>query len=79
MPLLGILSQNGQMTLRIKINDLYFHMPAGSIPGCIFGASLVIPAQICDELSCEQGKVYRQMDWHHTYNNNTPPAWKDKG
>ena len=32
----------------------------------MFTANLVIPAQICDELSCGQGKVYgwtdRQMD-----------------
>ena len=34
----------------------------------MFGANLMIPAQICDELSCRQGKVYgrtdRQTDGH---------------
>ena len=39
-----------------------FSMPAESIPGCIFGANLVIPGQICNELSCRQRKVYWQMD-----------------
>ena len=29
---------------------------------CMFGANLVIPAQICDELLCGQGKVYGQTD-----------------
>ena len=28
----------------------------------MFGANLVIPAQICDELSCGQGKVYGQTN-----------------
>ena len=28
----------------------------------MFGANLVIPAQICDELSCGQGKVYGRTD-----------------
>ena len=37
-----------------------FSIPAKSIPRCMFGAHLVIPAQICDELSCGQGKVYGQ-------------------
>ena len=31
------------------LNDLYFQ-PAESIPRCMFGTNLVIPAQICDEL-----------------------------
>ena len=31
-------------------------------PWCLLVAILVIPAHICDELSCRQGKVYRQMD-----------------
>ena len=39
-----------------------FSIPAESIPWCRFGASLVILAQICDELSCGQGKVYGQAD-----------------
>ena len=28
----------------------------------MFGANLMIPAQICDELSCGQGDVYGQTD-----------------
>ena len=39
-----------------------FSIPAESIPGCMFGANLVIPSQICDELSCGQGKVYGRTD-----------------
>ena len=47
----------------------------------MFGANLVIPAQICDELSCGQGKVYRQTDGRtggqaDAGNDNTPSAWK---
>ena len=36
-------------------------IPTESIPGCMFGANLVIPAQIC-ELSCGQGKIYGWTD-----------------
>ena len=39
-----------------------FSIPAESILGCMFGANLVILAQIYDELSCGQGKVYGQAD-----------------
>ena len=28
----------------------------------MFGANLVIPAQICDDLSCRRGKVYGWID-----------------
>ena len=50
----------------------------------MFGANLVIPAQICDELLCGQGKVYGQMDgrmdkWTDTGNDNIPKAWKAQG
>ena len=45
------------MTLKVKVNDLHaFSIPAESIPGCMFGANLVILAQIYDELSCKQAK-----------------------
>ena len=40
-----------KMTLKVKVNDPY-----------CFGANLLIPAQICDELSCGQGKVYGRTD-----------------
>ena len=39
-----------------------FSITAESIPRCMFGAHLVILAQICDELSCGQGKVFGQTD-----------------
>ena len=39
-----------------------FSIPAKSIPRCMFGANLVILDQICDELLCRQGKVYRRTD-----------------
>ena len=39
-----------------------FSMPTESIPSCMFGANLVIPAQICDELSFGEGKVYGRTD-----------------
>ena len=51
----------------------------------MFGANLLIPAQICDELSCGQGKVYGRMDretdgWRTDVDNdNTPSAWKAEG
>ena len=46
----------------------------------MFGANLVIPGQICDELLHGQGKVYGQADGQtDTGNDNTPSAWKAKG
>ena len=53
-----ILSQNGQNDLEGQGLWPPFSIPAETIPWCMFGANLVIPAQICDELSCGQGKVY---------------------
>ena len=53
----------------------------------MFGANLVIPAQICDELSRGQSKVYGQTDGRtdertdgrtDAGNDNTPSAWKAK-
>ena len=46
-----------KMTLKVKVSDHIFNT-AESIPGCMFGANLVIQAQICDELTYRQGKVY---------------------
>ena len=71
-----ILSQNGQNDLEGQSHWPIFSTPAESIPGCMFGGNLVILAQICDELSCGQGKVYGETD---TGNDNTPLAWKAKG
>ena len=50
----------------------------------MFGENVVIPAQICDELSCGQGKVYGWMygrtdNWTDTGNDNTLLSWKAKG
>ena len=39
-----------------------FSIPVDSILGVMFGANLVITAQICGELLCWQGKVHRQTD-----------------
>ena len=53
-----IFSQNGQNDLEGKGQWPQFSLPAASIPGHVLGANLVIPPQICDELSCGQDKVY---------------------
>ena len=79
-----ILRQNGQNDLEGQGQWPPFSIPAKSIPWCMFGANLVIPAQICDELSCGQGKVYGQMDSQtdrrtDAGNDNIPSAWKAKG
>ena len=50
-----ILSQNGQHDFEGQGQWPPFSISAESIPGCMFGTNLVIPAQICDELSCGQG------------------------
>ena len=57
-----ILSQNGKNDLEGHGQWPLFSIPTESIPWYMFGANLVIPAKICDELSCGQGKVYRQTD-----------------
>ena len=51
-----ILSRNGQNHLGGQGQWPPFSIPAESIPGCMFGANLVILAQICDELSWRQGE-----------------------
>ena len=45
-----ILNQNGQNDVECHDQWPLFSIPAKSIPGCMFGANLVIPAQIFDEL-----------------------------
>ena len=54
-----ILSQNGQNDLEGQGQWPPFSIPAASITGCMFGANLVILAQIYDELSCGQAKFPR--------------------
>ena len=44
------------------MTPIFNWMPAESNPGCISGVNLLIPAQICDELSCGQCKVYGRTD-----------------
>ena len=57
-----ILSRNGQNDLEGQGQWPLFLIPTESIPWCMFGANLVIPAQICDDSSWWQGKVYGQTD-----------------
>ena len=46
----------------------------------MFCANLVIPTQICEELSCGQGKIYGQTDRRTDSGiDNTPSAWNAKG
>ena len=74
-----ILSQNGQNDLEGLGQWPLFSLPTESIPWCMLGANLVIPAQIC-ELSCGQSKFYRRVDRQTDEgNDNTPSAWKAKG
>ena len=45
----------------------------------MFGSNLVIPAQICEELSCGEDKVCGWTDkWMDAGNDNTLSAWKAK-
>ena len=76
-----ILSQNGQSSLEGQGQWPPFSITlAGSVPGCICGANLVITAQISNELSCGQNKVHGQTDGQtDAGNDNTTSAWKDKG
>ena len=57
-----ILSQSGQNDLEGHGQWPAFSTRTESIAWYMFGANLVILAQICDELSCGQGKVYGQTD-----------------
>ena len=54
-----ILCQNGQNDLEYQGQWPPFSIPAKSIPQCMFGAYLVILAQICDKLSWGQAKFPR--------------------
>ena len=54
---LRILSPNCQNDLKVKVNDLFLQ-DQPIVPPCIFGANLLTPAQLCDELSCGQGNHY---------------------
>ena len=56
-----ILSENAKITSEGQSQWSPFSIPAESIPRCMFGANLVILAQVCDKLSCRQGKVYESL------------------
>ena len=51
-----ILSQNGQNDLEGQGQWPPFSILVKNIPGCIFGANLMILVQICDELMCRQAE-----------------------
>ena len=59
-----IVSWNGQHDPAGQGQWPLFSIPAKSFPRCMFGANLVIPAQICDKLLCEQGELHRQGEVH---------------
>ena len=52
-----ILSQNGQNDLEGQGQWPPVSIPAESIPGCMFGANLVILAQIYDELIAQTSQI----------------------
>ena len=54
---LEFLVEKAKITLKVEVNDLLFSISNKSIPGCTFVAYLLIPAQICDDLSREQSKL----------------------
>ena len=60
----SIVRQSGQNDLEGQCQWPLFSIPTESIPGCTFGANLVILAQICDELSCGQGTEGQTEDRH---------------
>ena len=72
--------QNGPNDLEDQGQWPPFSTSTESITWCIFGTNLVTPAQIYDELSYEQGKVYGRTDrWTDESNDNSPSAWKARG
>ena len=56
------LSQNDQNDLEGRGQWPLFPIATESIPWYMFGANLVIPPKICDELSWGQGKAYWRTD-----------------
>ena len=53
-----ILIENGQNDIEHKDKWPSSSIRTKNFPGFMFCTHLVIPAQICDESSCRQGKVY---------------------
>ena len=56
-----IMSRNGQNDLEVQGQWPPFSIPTERTPWCMFGAHLVIPAQICDELLCGQAEFPRTL------------------
>ena len=54
-----IIRHNGQNDLEGQGEWPPFSITGESVPGCMFGANLVILAEICDELLCGQSKFHR--------------------
>ena len=63
------------MTLKVKVNDPYFFIPALISQD---GANLVIPVQICDKLSRGQGKVYTPSAWWSSVHENRTSLGHDE-
>ena len=76
-----ILSQKGHNYLEGQGQWPPFSISTEIIPGCMFGANLMIPAKICDQLLCGQGQVYGRTDGRTDRRRQhfTPSAWKAKG
>ena len=58
----SILIQNCQNNLKGQDEWPPFPIAAQNSQGCMFGANMVILAQICEGLSCRQGKIYVRTD-----------------
>ena len=69
-----ILSQNGQNDLEGQGQWPLFSIPSESIPRCMFGANLVILAQINDELSC--GQTETQMHVWCKFGDSSSNLWR---
>ena len=67
-----------KMIFKFKVNNPYFQYQLRVSQDACFFANLVIPAQICDKLSC--GQDHCCMDGRmNAGDDNTPSAWKAKG
>ena len=47
------------LNVNVKVNDHFQNQPNESTPGCMLGVNLMIPPQICDELSRRQADFPR--------------------
>ena len=74
-----------KMNVKVKVNDPHFNTN-NIIPWCMFDANLVIVAAMCNQLSCRQSKLHKEMKRRtdiqadgHSVNDNNPSVWKAKG